>query len=137
MNYRINENLCQAKLSIIRRISDLALENKQPDERVVLFSSGQPADEAMPVELVKEYTAKVIDEYGCDVIQYGGHKGYPKLFPVGNNLGGGVVNTDRGMRRLPYPQSEYNTNLTNVNAAVGMLGGADNAGTDLWWAKKN
>lgn len=81
MNYRINENLCQAKLSIIRRISDLALENKQPDERVVLFSSGQPADEAMPVELVKEYTAKVIDEYGCDVIQYGGHKGYPKLFP--------------------------------------------------------
>lgn len=63
--------------------------------------------------------------------------GYPKLFPVGNNLSGGVVNTDRGMRRLPYPQSEYNTNLTNVNAAVGMLGGADNAGTDLWWAKKN
>ena len=62
MNYRINENLCQAKLSIIRRISDLALENKQPDERVVLFSSCQPADEAMPVELVKEYTAKVIDE---------------------------------------------------------------------------
>ena len=44
MNYRINENLCQAKLSIIRRISDLALENKQPDERVVLFSSGQPAE---------------------------------------------------------------------------------------------
>ena len=35
MNYRINENLCQAKLSIIRRITDLALENKQPDERVV------------------------------------------------------------------------------------------------------
>ena len=33
MNYRINENLCQAKLSIIRRISDLALENKKPYER--------------------------------------------------------------------------------------------------------
>ena len=40
MNYRINENLCQAKLSIIRRISDLALENKQPDERVVFFLIG-------------------------------------------------------------------------------------------------
>lgn len=63
--------------------------------------------------------------------------GYPKFFPVGDNLSGGVVNSARGMRRLPYPQSEYNTNSTNVTAAVSMLGGGDNAGTDLWWAKKN
>lgn len=81
MEYKINENLCQAKLSIIRRISDLAQEGKKPEERVILFSSGQPADEAMPTELVKEYTTKVIDKYGCDVIQYGGHKGYPALIP--------------------------------------------------------
>lgn len=81
MEYKINENLCQAKLSIIRRISDLAQADQKPGDRVVLFSSGQPANEAMPVELVKEYTAKVIDKYGCDVIQYGGHKGYAPLFP--------------------------------------------------------
>lgn len=81
MEYKINENLCQAKLSIIRRISDLAQSDQKPGDRVVLFSSGQPANEAMPVELVKEYTAKVIDKYGCDVIQYGGHKGYAPLFP--------------------------------------------------------
>lgn len=81
MEYRINENLCQAKLSIIRRISDLAQEGRTPDDRVVLFSSGQPADEALPVDLVKEYTSKVLDEFGCEVIQYGGHKGLPKLFP--------------------------------------------------------
>ena len=81
MEYRINDNLCQAKLSIIRRISDLTLANRKPGEKVVLFSSGQPADEAMPVELVKEYTTKIMDEYGCQVLQYGGHKGYPEIFP--------------------------------------------------------
>ena len=81
MDYKINENLCQAKLSIIRRISDLVQAEKQPGDRAVLFSSGQPADEAIPLELVKEYTARVIDKYGCEVLQYGGHKGYPALIP--------------------------------------------------------
>ena len=41
------------------------------------------------------------------------------------------------MRRLPYPQSEYNTNSANINEAVKMLGGPDNSATNLWWAKKN
>ena len=81
MDYKINENLCQAKLSIIRRITDLVQSERQPGDRVVLFSSGQPADEAIPLELVKEYTARVIDKYGCEVLQYGGHKGYPALLP--------------------------------------------------------
>lgn len=80
MEYRINKNLCQAKLSIIRRMSDLVQQDKKPGDRLIYFSSGQPADEAMPIEQMKEYTTKVIDKYGCDVIQYGGHKGYAPLF---------------------------------------------------------
>ena len=63
--------------------------------------------------------------------------GYPKFFPVVNNLSTDGVTSDRGMRRLPYPQSEYNTNKANVEAAVTMLSGADKASTDLWWAKKD
>ena len=63
--------------------------------------------------------------------------GYPKHFPVINNLNTDGVTSTRGMRRLPYPQSEYNTNAASVKAAVSMLGGADNGATDLWWAKKN
>lgn len=63
--------------------------------------------------------------------------GYPKFFPCADNLNQEVVSSSRGMRRLPFPQSEYNTNKANVDAAVTMLGGADNAATDLWWAKKN
>ena len=41
MDYKINENLCQAKLSIIRRITDLVQSERQPGDRVVLFTQDQ------------------------------------------------------------------------------------------------
>lgn len=63
--------------------------------------------------------------------------GYPKMFPVVNNRNNDGVTADRGMRRIPYSQGEYNTNPTNVEAAVSMLGGVDTGATDLWWAKQN
>lgn len=64
--------------------------------------------------------------------------GYPKMFPVVNNLNTDGVNTERGMRRIPYSEKEYNTNEANVRAAVqAYLGGQDTGATDLWWAKKN
>lgn len=62
--------------------------------------------------------------------------GYPKMFPVMNNLNADGVTADKGMRRLPFPQSEYNTNTSNVNEAITFLGGPDTGATDLWWAKK-
>lgn len=63
--------------------------------------------------------------------------GYPKWFPVVNNLSTDGVTSARGMRRIPFPQSEFNTNEANVKAAIQMLGGPDTGATDLWWAKKN
>lgn len=63
--------------------------------------------------------------------------GFPKWFPVVNNLSTSGISSSRGMRRLPFPNSEFNTNETNVKAAIGMLGGPDTGATDLWWAKKN
>lgn len=62
--------------------------------------------------------------------------GYPKWFPVVNNLSTDGVNSTDGMQRIPFPQSEFNTNETNVKAAIQMLGGPDNSATKLWWAKK-
>ncbi|MGK6349833.1 SusD/RagB family nutrient-binding outer membrane lipoprotein [Parapedobacter sp. DT-150] len=59
--------------------------------------------------------------------------GYPILFPVVVNYSGGVIPTIPGVRRMPYPQREYNSNSTAVAAAVEMLGGPDNGGTRLWW----
>lgn len=63
--------------------------------------------------------------------------GFPKWFPVVENRSTDGCTNARGMRRLPFPQSEFNTNETNVRQAVTMLGGPDNSATDLWWAKKD
>ncbi|MDI3321909.1 RagB/SusD family nutrient uptake outer membrane protein [Pinibacter soli] len=64
--------------------------------------------------------------------------GYPKLFPIINNMSGGVVPTATGVKRMPFPSSEYSTNAANVNNAVSnLLGGPDNGGTKVWWDQKN
>ena len=63
--------------------------------------------------------------------------GYPKFFPAVENRSTAGVSSQRGMRRLPYPASEFNTNEANVKAAQQMLGGPDTGATDLWWAKQN
>ena len=59
--------------------------------------------------------------------------GYPKLFTVVNNKSNGTIDTQIQVRRLAYPQNEYNTNGTAVQNAVQLLGGKDNGGTRVWW----
>ena len=63
--------------------------------------------------------------------------GYPKLLPVVNNNSNGTINTITQIRRIPFPQSEYNNNKAGVQSGISVLGGADNGGTKLWWDKKN
>lgn len=65
--------------------------------------------------------------------------GYPKLIPATSegNLSGGIVDSERGARRVPYPSEEYTSNTENVQYAVSnYLGGPDNMATDVWWARK-
>ncbi|OBQ54236.1 SusD/RagB family nutrient-binding outer membrane lipoprotein [Tamlana sp. s12] len=59
--------------------------------------------------------------------------GYPRVFPVVINNSGGAIDTDIQVRRINFVDNEKNTNLDNVNDAVGMLKGPDNGGTRLWW----
>lgn len=59
--------------------------------------------------------------------------GYPRLFPVVINNSGGLIDTKIQIRRLPFPQNEYNTNGAEVQKAISLLGGPDNGGTRLWW----
>lgn len=59
--------------------------------------------------------------------------GYPKLFTVVNNNSNGTIDTKIQIRRLAFPQTEYNTNGAEVQKAVTLLGGPDNGGTRLWW----
>jgi hypothetical protein len=59
---------------------------------------------------------------------------FPRLFPVIHNNSGGSISTSVQIRRLPYPQNEYNTNPATVAKGVQLLGkGPDNGGTRLWW----
>ncbi len=61
--------------------------------------------------------------------------GYPRLLPVVVNNSNQTIGTKQ-IRRIPYPQSEYNNNLIGVQSGVSALGGPDGGGTQLWWDKK-
>jgi hypothetical protein len=62
--------------------------------------------------------------------------GYPKLFPVVTNNSNGTINTTTQIRRIPFPQSEYNNNNIGVQSGISLLGGPDGGGTKVWWDKK-
>jgi hypothetical protein len=62
--------------------------------------------------------------------------GYPKLSLVVQNKSGGAIPVGTYVRRLQFPDSEYQENRANVVDAVGLLGGTDTGGTKLWWDKK-
>ncbi|RBL88648.1 RagB/SusD family nutrient uptake outer membrane protein [Chitinophaga flava] len=61
--------------------------------------------------------------------------GYPRLFPVVNNLSNGTINTDIQIRRIPFPNTEYTSNKAEVQKAILLLGPnpKDEGGVRLWW----
>ena len=60
--------------------------------------------------------------------------GYPHLMPVTNNKSGGVVDSNKGARRMPMPLDEFVSNRENVEHAVAnYLNGPDNMATNIWW----
>lgn len=61
---------------------------------------------------------------------------YPVLITPANNFSNGIVNTDQGIRRVPYPVSEQTDNEAGYASGVTALGGTDNAGVRLWWDQK-
>ena len=68
--------------------------------------------------------------------------GFPKVIPTLTNNSGGTIDTDKQIRRLIYPASEFQANNAAVTEAVNLLdseaksGAGDNGGTQLWWDKK-
>lgn len=58
--------------------------------------------------------------------------GYPEIYPVIHNDNTDIPAGGR-IRRLPFMQTERETNAAAVTAAESMLSGADNAATKLWW----
>lgn len=62
--------------------------------------------------------------------------GFPHLIPAteAGNKSGGIVDSELGARRMPYPAEERTTNAENYQTAVStLLQGADNMATRMWW----
>lgn len=116
------------------------------------FSSAITVDWADAAGNTEKQLAKIITQKWIAMYPYGSQEawaewrrtGYPNLMPIAENRSGGIVSNitqvggkDKGgMRRFPYSSKETSENGVNKNAAVGYLGGADNAATDLWWVKR-
>lgn len=71
--------------------------------------------------------------------------GYPRVIPTATNNSGGLIDTQKQIRRLVYPASEYSANNANVKDGVSLLIDEaaeaasvkeDNGGTKVWWDRK-
>jgi len=95
-------------------------------------------------KLEKIITQKWLANFPAGAEAWADHRrtGFPQIFPALANLSsssfiGSVDNSyGRFVRRLTYPQSLYRTNLDQVQEGIKLLGGNDEANTDLWWARK-
>jgi len=74
MNFRFAERMQSIRSSTIRELLKLT---EQPD--VISFAGGLPAPEHFPVEELKEITLKILEEKGCQSLQYSTTEGYPPL----------------------------------------------------------
>ncbi len=67
--------------------------------------------------------------------------GYPRILTVVVNNSGGKIDTQKQIRRLNFPSTEYSTNAQAVAAATATLNSessnptGDNGGTNVWWDK--
>lgn len=149
--YEEGVRVSMAERGISSGIDEYLASDKTPADYVDSYNSGRSiaattsvspawddaASDEVKVEriMIQKWLANFPNgwETWCDVRR----TGYPKFFPVVDNRNTDGVTAARGIRRMPYGQSEYNTNEANVRAAVNMLGGQDTGAVDLWWAKKN
>ena len=58
--------------------------------------------------------------------------GFPKVFNLQESANYGIKTVPN---RLPFSNSGYNNNPTNMPGALQLLGGEDNYATKLWWQK--
>lgn len=103
----------------------------QPSNITIQWNEGSSQEEKLERIITQKWIALFPE--GQEAWSEFRRTGYPKLFPVVLNNSGGLIDTDIQIRRIPFSQNEYNTNAAEVQVAIGLLGGADNGGTRLWW----
>lgn len=126
---------------------ELVGELSMPDFKSDITVSWETAEGDIEKQKAKIITQKWIALYPYNILEAWSEwrrTGYPNLLPAVVNSSGGVVQDitqvdgrdTGGMRRLKYPASENEQNRENLQKAINDLGGSDNYGTDLWWAKR-
>ena len=104
---------------------------KSPSSLTIKWNEGATNEEKLERIITQKWLA--IFPEGQEAWSEFRRTGYPRLFPVVVNNSGGLIDTKIQIRRLPFPQNEYNTNQAEVQNAISLLGGPDNGGTRLWW----
>lgn len=99
----------------------------------VAWSDAQTDDERLEKIITQKYIA--IYPNGQEAWSEFRRTGYPKIFPPCVNESTQV--SDGYIRRLWYPQDEYNTNRDQLNGGIQLLGGQDLLGVRLWWDVTN
>ena len=105
-----------------------------PSDITIAWEDGDPFERNLERVITQKWIAMFPD--GPEGWAEFRRTGYPKLHPVVVNNSNGTISTAIQVRRIPYPQSEYNNNWTGVESGAARLSGGDHGGTPLWWDKK-
>lgn len=103
----------------------------QPSTITIQWNEGSAQEEKLERIITQKWIAMFPE--GQEAWSEFRRTGYPRLFPVVQNNSGGLIDTQIQIRRIPFSQTEYNTNNIEVQNAISLLGGPDNGGTRLWW----
>lgn len=104
-----------------------------PSTVTIAWNNGDAFDLALEKVITQKWIAMYPD--GPEGWAEYRRTGYPKILPVVTNNSNGTIVTATQIKRIPFPQSEYNNNRAGVQSGVALLGGADSGGTPLWWDK--
>ncbi|MBC9929483.1 SusD/RagB family nutrient-binding outer membrane lipoprotein [Chitinophaga qingshengii] len=112
-------------------------QNNLPSPSDITVKWDESADKAHKQERISTQKWLAMFPEGQEAWTEFRRTGYPKLFPVAVNNSNNTISTTLQVRRLPFPQNEYNTNNAAVTKAIGLLSKpSDDGGTALWWDKR-
>ena len=107
-----------------------------PSEITVSYAAAATNEDKLEKIITQKYLAIFPD--GHEAWTEWRRTGYPKLHKVTQNASGGVISSEKGVRRIPYPESKLTgEDRAYLARALQLLGGANTGATKVWWDKKN
>lgn len=117
------------------------LSANAPSSITIRWENGATEEEKLERIITQKYLA--IFPNGQEAWTEWRRTGYPRQIVVAENKTNSAVLIGNGydvggVRRMPYPRTEYEQNSEKLHNAINQhLGGADNAAAKVWWDKKS